>query len=168
MQGAMLLPWSVSLPLLRASGGCVTEMEYALLKLARSKRQGTVATSTPEAECVPFIYAAGSSEETDMSLSAEEDEGDQVSVDGGDVPKERDAEMEFVRYHQEEHEVRDEKEKIARTRPRAWCDFCGKHVVSRQCCEGCKIRGVKTYYCDLQCQAAAWHMLPKHRCKWKA
>ena len=117
---------------------------------------------------MPFVYAAVSREEVDVSVPTEVDEGDRMSVDGGDVPKERDAERELVRYHQEEHEVRDEKEKIARARPRAWCDFCGKHAVSRQCCEGCKIRGVKTYYCDLECQTAAWHMLPKHRCRQKA
>ena len=106
-------------------------MEYAHLRLVRSKRQGIVASSTPEAECVPFINVAGSREETNTSSSEEEDEDDQISVNGGDMPREHDAERELVRYHQEEHEVRDEKEKIARARPQAWCDFCGKRVVNR-------------------------------------
>ena len=161
---AMLLPWSVSLPLLRASVSGATEMEFALMKLAKGKRQSTVATSTPEAETLASVYAAVSREKADVPAPMAVDEGDRMSVDGSGAPKECDVGEELVRYHRGEHEVRDEKERIARAKPRAWCDFCGKHAVSRQCCEGCKIRGVKTYYCDLECQTAAWHMLPKHRC----
>ena len=63
-----------------------------------------------------------------------------------------------------EQDARAEKERMARMRNIAWCDFCGNHALGRRCCYGCKQIGVKTYYCDHQCQAAAWRLQPKHRC----
>ena len=63
-----------------------------------------------------------------------------------------------------EQDARAEKERMARMRNVAWCDFCGGHVPGRKCCYGCKQVGVKTYYCDRQCQVAAWRLQPKHRC----
>ena len=164
----MSLPWNISLPILRASGSCIVEMEYVPLKLAKSKRQRTMATSTPEAEILPFVYVVGSHGGRNMHFPVGEVASNQTSVDGKGGPRECYAERNLAQCHQEEHEVRNEKEKIARDKPYAWCDFCGKHAVRRQCCEGCKMRGVKTYYCDLQCQTAAWHMPPRHRCARRA
>ena len=64
----------------------------------------------------------------------------------------------------DEQDARAEKERIARMRHIAWCDFCGNRARERRCCYGCKQIGVMTYYCDHECQVAAWRLQPKHRC----
>ena len=64
----------------------------------------------------------------------------------------------------DEQGARAEKERIARMRRVAWCDFCGNYARERRCCDGCKKIGVMTYYCDRGCQVAAWRLQPKHRC----
>ena len=86
------------------------------------------------------------------------------SVFGDGSPTELGVDNVQTRRRQEEYEVRDEKERDARIKPLAWCDFCGKRFVRRRYCAGCKRRGVKTYYCDIECQRAAWGLPPKHRC----
>ena len=77
------------------------------------------------------------------------------SVNSDGLPIELGVDNVLIRDRQEEYEVRDEKERDARAKPLAWCDFCGKCAVHRRCCAGCKKRGVRTYYCDSECQRAA-------------
>ena len=80
----------------------------------------------------------------------------------GDEDHETRHDEDWFRGH--EQDARAEKERMARMRKVAWCDFCGGHAQGRRCCYGCKQIGVKTYYCDRQCQVAAWRLQPKHRC----
>ena len=160
----MSLPWNVSLPLLRASLDSATKTETAPTKFVKSQRRLTVAINRLEAETPTFVCDVAFRTKADAPATTEMDDGNRTSVDGSGSSNERGVGEESVRGRQGEHEVRNEKERVARAKPWAWCDFCGKHAIGRRCCEGCKIRDVKTYYCDLECQKAAWHMLPKHRC----
>ena len=112
---------------------------------ARSGRQSAVAHSAPDVE----------------NYWVQQDQGlDETSVVKGDSVECDDVQWEWGH----EQDARAEKERMARMSTTAWCDFCGVPVPGRKSCFGCKKRGVKTYYCDLQCQAAAWRLPPKHRC----
>ena len=143
----LTVPWSVSMPVLRCA-----LMANGVMRNRPTETEGPWHTAWKHVAWTAKV-AVGD----DSTLEAEL----RVIVPG---EEELDTHHDWDWDKGDEQDARAEKERIARMRRVAWCDFCGNHVRERRCCYGCKQIGVMTYYCDRECQVAAWRLQPKHRC----
>lgn len=89
---------------------------------------------------------------------------DPLGTSGGTRGEQASSSGRWVQFDLDEHEARASEERRARTKPTAWCDFCGSRVAQRRCCLRCQRRGNKAYFCDRQCQMADWYLPPRHKC----
>ena len=125
---AMLtMPWNVSMPVLR----CTLIIDNVTMSVhARNERPRGV-----------------TSDDAAWKVKVESDESDPLGAKPQEIApgkEEHDVPHDGDWHKGHEQDARAEKERMARMRHMAWCDFCGNHAPGRKCCYGCKQIGVKT------------------------